>query len=66
MDFQNNIFNSEQLIMEIEKRPALYKKDMPQYSNKNIKETLWKEVYEAVLPNWMSLSQQDKIEKGNL
>ncbi|KAG5862027.1 hypothetical protein JTB14_025315 [Gonioctena quinquepunctata] len=44
--------DSEKIILEVEKRPAVYNKQLPEYSDKNIKEELWVEVCEAVVPEW--------------
>jgi len=45
----------ENLIGEIEKRPALYKKQLKEYSDINLKKKLWEEVCEAVIPDWNEL-----------
>lgn len=37
-------FNIELLIIEVEKRPALYNKKLKEYSDKNLKEKLWTEL----------------------
>jgi len=44
-------FCSERLITEVEKRPALYNKATPEYSDKHYKEKLWIEVCEALVSN---------------
>lgn len=54
----------ENLIQEIEKRPALYKKNLKEYSDVNKKKKLWEEVCEAVVPNWNELSAEDKTKQG--
>ncbi|CAI6356973.1 unnamed protein product [Macrosiphum euphorbiae] len=41
----------ENLIEEIEKRPALYKKQLKEYSDINLKKKLWEEVCEVVIPD---------------
>jgi hypothetical protein len=46
VDFKN--FYSEKLITEAEKRPTLYNKVTPEYSDKQCKEKIWIEVCEAV------------------
>jgi len=38
----------ESFIEEIEKRPALYKKQLKEYSDINLKEKLWEEVCEVI------------------
>ncbi|XP_065167385.1 uncharacterized protein [Atheta coriaria] len=52
------------LIEEIEKRPALYKKQLKEYSDVNVKKKLWEEVCEAVVPSWNELSAEDKTKEG--
>jgi hypothetical protein len=37
-------FDTEKLIIEVEKRPALYNTHLPEYSHKHVKEKLWTEV----------------------
>ena len=41
MDIDFKIFDSERLITEVEKRPALYNKATPEYSDKHCKGKLW-------------------------
>lgn len=52
------------LIEEIEKRPALYKKQLKEYSDINLKKELWEEVCEAVVPRWNERSAEDKMKEG--
>ena len=40
-------FDTEKLIIEVKRRPALYNTRMPEYSDKHAKEKLWTEVCEA-------------------
>jgi len=40
--------NVEKLILEVERRPPLYKKHSKEYSDKHLKDKLWSEVCEAV------------------
>ncbi|XP_056645842.1 uncharacterized protein LOC130451065 [Diorhabda sublineata] len=54
----------ENLIEEVEKRPALYKKSLKEYSDANMKKKLWEEVCEAVVVDWNSLSAEEKTNKG--
>lgn len=56
--------DSERLIVEVEKRPRLYNKKVPEYSDKNIKEKLWKEACEVIIPNWSQLEGQQKVQQG--
>ncbi|KAK9745360.1 BESS motif [Popillia japonica] len=55
---------SERLIVEVEKRPGLYNKKFPEYSDKNIKEKLWKDVCEVIIPNWSQFEGQQKVQEG--
>jgi hypothetical protein len=52
------------LIEEVEKRPALYKKHLKEYSDANMKKKLWEEVCEAIISNWNRLSVEDKTKQG--
>jgi len=54
----------ENLIEEIEKRPALYKKQLKEYSDINLKKKLWEEVCEVVIPDWNELGGQEKTKQG--
>lgn len=54
----------EKLIEEVEKRPALYKKSLKEYSDANVKKKLWEEVCEAVVLDWNRLSAEEKTNKG--
>jgi len=56
--------SNENLIEEIEKRPALYKKQLKEYSDVNQKKKLWEEVCEIIIPDWNELSAQDKTKQG--
>jgi hypothetical protein len=64
MDLDSKFFDSERLITEVEKRPALYNKMVPEYSDKNCKEKLWIEVCEAVVPNWSQLHTTERVAAG--
>ncbi|CAG4981296.1 unnamed protein product [Parnassius apollo] len=55
----------EELIDEVQKRPALYKKDLKQYSDVNIKKKLWEEVCEVLISNWAELSVNERKEQGH-
>jgi hypothetical protein len=41
----------EKLILVVERRPPLYKKNMKEYSDRALKETLWNKVCESVVTN---------------
>jgi len=64
MDLDFKIFDSERLITEVEKRPALYNKATPEYSDKHCKEKLWVEVCEAVVTNWSRMDTTARVAKG--
>jgi hypothetical protein len=57
-------FDSERLITDVEKRPALYSKATPECSDKNCKEKLWIELREAVVPNWSRLDKTARVATG--
>jgi hypothetical protein len=54
----------EKLICEVEKRPALYNKNVREYSDRNLKQKLWCEVWESVVESWSELPAEEKTEKG--
>lgn len=54
----------EELIDEVRKRPALYKKDLKQYSDINVKKKLWEEVCELLISNWGELNGNERKEQG--
>jgi len=48
----------------VEKRPALYSKATPEYSDENCKEKLKIELGEAVAPNWSRLDTKARVATG--
>jgi hypothetical protein len=54
----------ETLIEEIEKRPALFKKNLKEYTDINLKKRLWEEVCETVVPEWSELDDEEKRKQG--
>lgn len=58
------VIDTELLIKQIEKRPALYNKQLKEYSDRNVKEKLWAEVCLHVIPNWNELDAKEKKTKG--
>lgn len=59
-----SVIDNEFLIKEIEKRPALYNKQLKEYSDRNLKEKLWAEVSALVIPKWNELAAKDKKTEG--
>ncbi|GLV42540.1 uncharacterized protein CBL_03278 [Carabus blaptoides fortunei] len=57
---RKSYFDSETFITEVEKRPALYNKTLPEFRDKNTREKLWSEVSETVVPNWNQLDLKEK------
>jgi molybdopterin synthase catalytic subunit len=53
--------DTEKLILEVE-RP-LYNKKLKEYSDRNLKDKLWYEIYESVVTNWSELPAEQKSEK---
>jgi len=55
----------EKLVWEVERRPPLYFvfKKLKEYSDRNLKDKLWYEVYESVVTNWSVLTAEQKSEK---
>jgi hypothetical protein len=64
MDLDLKIFGSERLITELDKRPALYNKVIPEYSDKQCKEKLWIEVFEAVVLNSSQMDKTARVATG--
>lgn len=58
--------DKEKLIEEVEKRPAIYDKNLKDYGNINIKKKLWDEVCAAVLPNWNEMDRANRTKTGKL
>lgn len=54
----------ENLIAEVEKRPALYNKALKEYSDVNIKKKLWDEVCAIVVPAWGEMDAEDRRKQG--
>ena len=64
MDLDYNIFDSEKIISEVQKRPALYDKATPEYSDKHCKHKLWTEVCDAVVLNWSRMDTTATVATG--
>jgi len=64
MDLDFKIFYGERLITEAKKRPALYNKATPEYSDKHCNEKLWIEVCEDVVPNWSRMDKTARVATG--
>jgi hypothetical protein len=56
----------EKLILGVERRPPLYNTKLKEYSNRNMKDKLWYEVYKSIVTNWSELPAEQKSEKGKL
>lgn len=59
------MFDTEKLIVEVEKRPALYDVLSKEYSNRNVKAQCWMEVGAAVHDNWEEMTTEMKDTAGN-
>lgn len=57
-------FDTELFIGEVEKRPQLYNKNLKEYSDRNVKEKLWAELCVMFIPNFSTLQDSEKKEKG--
>lgn len=64
MSSAKDTFDSEVLISEVEKRPASFNIQLPEYSDRNSKNKLWDEVCGALFENWGQLEGDTKIEKS--
>ncbi|XP_050292777.1 uncharacterized protein LOC126733497 [Anthonomus grandis grandis] len=58
------VLDTERIIVEVEKRPALYNKELKEYSDRNAKEKLWTEVCANVIPKWHELSGAERKDRG--
>ena len=56
--------DSEQLILEVQRRPELYDMKLPGYSDRNKKNKLWQEVCKAVIASWDDLDSAARNKKG--
>jgi hypothetical protein len=56
----------EMLILEVERRPPLYKRNMKDCGDRSLKEELWNEVFESVATNMSELPAEQKSAKGML
>jgi hypothetical protein len=45
----------EKLILEVERRPPFYKRNIKEYGDRSLKEELWNEVFESVVTNMNEL-----------
>ncbi|XP_050294382.1 uncharacterized protein LOC126734683 [Anthonomus grandis grandis] len=57
------VLDIERIIVEVEKRPALYKKELKEYSDRIAKEK-WTEVCANVIPKWHELSGAKRKVRG--
>ena len=55
---------TEKLISLIESKPLLYSKGLKEYSNRDLKEKAWNEVYGNLVPDWGDLSEETRRLKG--
>jgi hypothetical protein len=55
--------NIEKLILEVERRPHLCKKQLKECCDEHLKEKLWSEVCESVVTNWSEFPAEQKSEK---
>jgi hypothetical protein len=58
------VYSCEILISEIANHPALYACSKKEYSDKVLKDRLWGEVCEAIVPEWSQLNGPEKRKKG--
>ncbi|KAF5307867.1 hypothetical protein FQR65_LT18309 [Abscondita terminalis] len=56
----STVIATELLIKEIERRPAIYNKQLKEYSDRNVKEKLWAEVCIQIFRNWNELAVKEK------
>ncbi|GAB6024049.1 hypothetical protein CHUAL_008769 [Chamberlinius hualienensis] len=59
-----NFDEIEKLIEEVEIRPALYNKNLKEYTDTKLKKQLWEDVCEAVVYDWDELTGQEKVQRG--
>ena len=58
---EGDYIDTERLIIEIQKRPAIYNKQMGEFSDRQIKDKLWMELCAVLFPN----SNQTEIDERN-
>jgi hypothetical protein len=54
----------EKLMLKVERRPPLYKRNMKKYGDRSLKEGLWNEVCESVVTDLSELPAEQKSAKG--
>lgn len=59
-----DFYDSANLIAEVKKRPPLYHKFCKDYNDKFVREKMWKEVCQAIIPNWCQLDEKNKLRTG--
>lgn len=52
------------LITEVEKRPEIYDHSKIEYADRKVRARAWNEICEIVVPNWSSLSKENKHAEG--
>jgi hypothetical protein len=57
------LWKTEKPILEVERRPHVYKKQLKEYCDKHLKDKLLSEVCESVVMNWSELPTEQKSEK---
>lgn len=54
------VVDPEVLIIEVESRPFLYAKALPDYSNKLMKNNAWEEITKNLSEDWETLTNEEK------
>ncbi|CAG4976482.1 unnamed protein product [Parnassius apollo] len=54
------VVDPEVLIIEVEARPFLYAKTLPEYSNKIIKNNAWEDITKKLSEDWETLNNDEK------
>lgn len=54
------IVDPEVLITEVEARPLLYIKSLPDYANKSLKNDAWIDITKKFTENWDTLTTEEK------
>lgn len=58
----NFTIDNEKLIELVEARPALYDKKLKSYSDRIIKDKMWRQIYECLIEGWTNLDIKEKTQ----
>lgn len=63
-DMEENV--SEKLIEAVRVRPAIYDRNLDEYSDRQVVSGLWVEICQSLVPSWNKMSSHEKTVKGKM